>query len=199
MDDSVWAFTVYNNELIAGGNFTTAGGVSANYIARWNGTRWAPLGSGMNDAVRDLTVYNGELIAGGRFTTAGGVSASRIARWDGTSWAPLGSGMGGGQRYDHVEALTVYNGELIAGGWFTTAGGNASDFWARWFCAEPARDADFDGDQDVDGDDFAHFVQCFTGPGGQLAPDCDPGDFDGDGDVDLADTASFQRAFTGPP
>jgi len=61
----VYALAVYNNELIAGGNFTSAGGVSANYIAKWNGNDWAPLGSGMNNDVRTLTVYNNELIAGG--------------------------------------------------------------------------------------------------------------------------------------
>jgi hypothetical protein len=29
----------------------------------------------------------------------------------------------------------VYHGELIAGGGFTTAGGLASAYWARWGCA----------------------------------------------------------------
>jgi len=32
------ALTVYNGDLIAGGVFSTAGGVSANRIAKWNGT-----------------------------------------------------------------------------------------------------------------------------------------------------------------
>ena len=40
---------IYDDELIAGGLFTAAGGVSANKIARWNGTTWAPLGAGMNE------------------------------------------------------------------------------------------------------------------------------------------------------
>ena len=44
----VYALTVYNGNLIAGGYFTTAGGTSANYIASWDGTAWSPLGSGMN-------------------------------------------------------------------------------------------------------------------------------------------------------
>ena len=33
--------------LYAGGDFTTAGGVSANYIAKWDGESWSALGSGM--------------------------------------------------------------------------------------------------------------------------------------------------------
>jgi hypothetical protein len=65
MNATVFALTVYNGELIAGGGFTYAGGVTCNYIARWNGSQWQPLGTGMNNWVYALTVYNGELIAGG--------------------------------------------------------------------------------------------------------------------------------------
>jgi len=43
---SVEALTVYNNTLIAGGTFTTAGDVEANYIAAWDGFTWSALGSG---------------------------------------------------------------------------------------------------------------------------------------------------------
>jgi hypothetical protein len=78
---------VYNGELIAGGEFTTAGGVTANRIARWNGTTWQALGTGMSGGyypyVLALAVYNGELIAGGGFTitTAGGQVSAYWARW----------------------------------------------------------------------------------------------------------------------
>jgi len=82
MDGGVLSLTVYNGELIAGGRFTTAGGVAANKIARCDGGGWQPLGSGMNNDVPSLTVYNGELIAGGYFTTAGGKVSAYIARWD---------------------------------------------------------------------------------------------------------------------
>ncbi len=40
----VYALTVYNGELIAGGGFTKAGGIDVNNIARWDGnagSRWA--------------------------------------------------------------------------------------------------------------------------------------------------------------
>ena len=82
--------TVYNSELIAGGWFTSAGGVEANRIAKWNGTSWSGLGSGMDERVYALTVYNNELIAGGWFNSAGGVGASRIAKWNGTAWSGAG-------------------------------------------------------------------------------------------------------------
>ncbi len=126
----IQALIVYDNKLIAGGIFTTAGGVSAKYIAAWaawDGTTWSPLGSGMNGPVYALTVYDGKLIAGGYFTTAGGVSVNNIAAWDGTTWSPLGTGMN-----DIVYALTVYDGKLIAGGDFTTAGGISANRIAAW-------------------------------------------------------------------
>ncbi|MBK8982239.1 MAG: hypothetical protein IPM38_07930 [Ignavibacteria bacterium] len=46
MNDWVHALTVYNGELIVGGQFTSAGGIPANYIAKWNGSSWSPLGAG---------------------------------------------------------------------------------------------------------------------------------------------------------
>jgi hypothetical protein len=80
----VGALTVYNGDLIAGGGFTTAGGTPANKIARWNGSTWAPLGSGVSGGlskVHALAVYNGELIAGGNFTIAGEHVSAFWARW----------------------------------------------------------------------------------------------------------------------
>ncbi|HYV29047.1 MAG TPA: hypothetical protein VFA77_16050, partial [Candidatus Eisenbacteria bacterium] len=34
--------------LYAGGDFTTAGGVNVNQIARWDGKAWSALGSGLS-------------------------------------------------------------------------------------------------------------------------------------------------------
>jgi len=57
---------------------------------------------------------------------------------------------------------------------------------------------DFEPDGDVDLADFARFEICFTGPGGALAPGCEPGDFEGDGDIDCDDWAQFPLVWTGP-
>jgi hypothetical protein len=124
--------TLPNGDLVAGGSFITAGGVTCNGIARWNGAAWAPLGSGMNGVVRTLvTLPNGDLVAGGSFTTAGGVACAGIARWNGTAWAPLGSGVAGSLHT--VRALAVLpNGDLVAGGQFATAGGVTCNGVARW-------------------------------------------------------------------
>ena len=47
----VHALAVSGSNLYAGGEFTTAGGVSANRIAKWDGNSWTALGSGMNASV----------------------------------------------------------------------------------------------------------------------------------------------------
>ena len=75
------------------GGFSTAGGSAANYIAKWNGSSWTALGSGMNGGVYALAVSGQRLYAGGDFTTAGGSAANSIAKWDGSSWSALGSGL----------------------------------------------------------------------------------------------------------
>ena len=48
MNGMVRALAVSGSDLYAGGSFTTAGGSAANRIAKWNGSGWSALGSGMN-------------------------------------------------------------------------------------------------------------------------------------------------------
>ena len=88
--------------LYVGGYFTTAGATAVNGIARWNGTSWSALGSGvagpsLTNVVQALALHDSgsglELYAAGGFTSAGGVAANRIARWNGTSWTALGAGV----------------------------------------------------------------------------------------------------------
>jgi hypothetical protein len=111
----VYGVGVYNGELIAVGDFTTAGGVPANRIARWNGTQWQALGTGLNDGAYGLVVFDGDLYVGGDFTLAGGVPQTKgIARWDGASWHPVAGGA-----FFGVSDLIVYHGDIIAGGIFT--------------------------------------------------------------------------------
>jgi hypothetical protein len=127
MNNEVYSLAVIGTDLYAGGDFTNAGGVSANRIASWNGTSWFALGSGMNDYVEVVAVIGTDLYAGGAFTTAGGDSANYIARWNGTSWTGLGSGMN-----SNVYAFAVNGADLSIGGIFTSAGGKPSLYIGQW-------------------------------------------------------------------
>jgi hypothetical protein len=146
VDRLVSALTVFDDgsgpALVAGGQFSSAGHIAASAIAKWNGSVWSPLGSGLAGSppwVFALAVFddgNGPaLYAGGLFTTAGGVPVSNIAKWSGTSWSALGSGITGPPD-SRVYALTVFDdgtgAALYAGGYFATAGGQAANNIARW-------------------------------------------------------------------
>ena len=57
---------------------------------------------------------------------------------------------------------------------------------------------DYNGDGDVDTQDYDEFVDCFTGPGGSAGPGCGFFDVDDDNDVDCDDWDAFKTAWTGP-
>src|SRR5437773_6019989 len=91
INDYVYALAVSGSDVYAGGQFTMAGGSAANYIAKWNGSSWTALGSGLGGgsmesppSVAALAVSGSDVYVGGTFTTAGGASANYMARWDGS-------------------------------------------------------------------------------------------------------------------
>ncbi len=128
----VYALAVYNSELVAGGCFTTTGGVSANNVARWNGTHWGELGTGINGNVYVLQEHNGELIAGrNHYTDIESVNG--LVRWSGAEWVPFNTGS---RRWFAVGEAAVFDGALIASGAFLTLGGKVpiqlDSRTARW-------------------------------------------------------------------
>ncbi|MEM7582377.1 MAG: hypothetical protein AAF560_03275, partial [Acidobacteriota bacterium] len=135
VDGIVWALEVFDDgggpALYAGGFFSTAGGVPASSIAKWDGTSWTALGLGIDEDVYAMEVFGGELIVGGFFATAGGSSADNIASWDGTAWSPVGAGTDG-----DVEELAVFDDgggdDLYATGFFSFAGISPAFGIARW-------------------------------------------------------------------
>jgi hypothetical protein len=154
MNNAVSALAVFDDgsggrpALYAGGLFTTAGGVSANKIAKWDGTSWSPLGSGAGAGVASLTVFDDEsgsrpvLCVGGDFEIAGGGVVNFIAGWNGSTWSPLGKPWDGFHSTEgliiDVNALTTFDDRLgggpalYAGGNFTLAGGVATNFIGKW-------------------------------------------------------------------
>src|SRR6185312_4589076 len=126
--------TVYGGKLVAAGFFDTAGGIPANGIATWDGTTWAPLGSGpgSSSGIFTMCAYDSVLYVAGDFVSFDGKPCFSIAQWNGTTWSSLGNGLKymGGPGY--TETVCIYNGKLYAGGIFDTAGGLPQNDFACW-------------------------------------------------------------------
>ncbi len=127
---AVWDLAVYNNELYVGGGFTSAGGVSAHNIAKWNGSTWSAVGSGLTPnngglGVYDMVVLNNELYVTISYIQ-GSTWIDEIMKWDGANWSQVAT------PNDFVPVLAVYNNELYAGGDFDTINGISAKHIARF-------------------------------------------------------------------
>jgi hypothetical protein len=129
---SVNALAVSGTNLYVGGVFTRAGDIAATNVAKWDGSSWSALGSGMNSNVLALAVSGQDLYAGGWFTSAGGTAATNVAKWNGSSWSALGSGIAVLDQWSGVHALAISGTDLFVGGRFIRAGGIAATNIAKW-------------------------------------------------------------------
>src|ERR1043165_4973932 len=129
---TIKCLAMYHGQLYAGGLFLNSAGTAAANIARYDGSTWSIVGSGitgMGDHVLDLTVYKDELYAAGLFSDASGNPGNKIARWNDTIWRDVGGGVtSGGQ----INTLLEYNGKLYAGGSFSEIGGIPANYIAAW-------------------------------------------------------------------
>jgi Tol biopolymer transport system component len=133
----------YQGQLYAGGDIHTELGEQA-YIARWDGSQWNPLDSGVQGQpnepayVAALHEYAGDLWVGGRFNRAGSVFVGGIARWDGLRWDRIGPGPMTGvgffypficsacERVPAIESIALHRGQIHLGGRFTVVLGGSS-------------------------------------------------------------------------
>ncbi len=140
------AMAVYDDglgpDLYVGGTMTSAGGVPITTVARWDGSVWSDVGTGLAGGsieVNALEVLQGELYAGGAFQAVDGVAAAHLARWNGTMWSDVAGGISQQppeQPATSVTALrTVDLGtgpSLYVAGVFDRAGPLSTDNLARW-------------------------------------------------------------------
>lgn len=111
--------------LYVAGAFTSINGVAATRIAKYDGTTWTALSTGLNGIGYTLVTdaFN-NVYVGGSFTTP----FTRIAKWNGSVFSALGSGMDA-----TVESLAIDPaGNLYAGGDFTLSGTTALARLGRW-------------------------------------------------------------------
>ena len=138
--------------LFVGGPFTNAGGnADADYLARWNGTKWGAVNGSvtLNGAVDAIAYHAGHLYVGGEFTNVGGKPGiNYLAEWTGTTWqSPC---LGSNPITAQVAALQIIGNTLYVGGAFAD-GGNlpaadflvACDLTSRAPTATVPKDGDF--------------------------------------------------------
>jgi hypothetical protein len=120
-----------SGELFVGGNFSTAGDIAALKVAKWTGTDWEALGSGMDNTVHALANDgSGNIYAGGYFAYAGGTNASKVAKWDGSQWHRVGAGYFDG---GVLSLAADSSGNIYAGGAFLY---NGTERLVKWTGAE---------------------------------------------------------------
>jgi len=119
-----------NNNLYLGGVFITVGGIANTaYIAKWNGTAWSALSTGLNNWVKDIVIdKNDNLFIVGDFTNAGDANGDYIVKWTGSAWESLGTGS---NALLYSVILDEAN-NLYVGGTTTSLGGVTVGRWGRW-------------------------------------------------------------------
>lgn len=122
VNSKVRSFATDNHgNLYVGGEFTEAGGVAVNYIAKWDGANWSALGNGCDDYVLSLDYYDGNLYAGGSFKFVGDeIRSQGIANWNGAGWQAMSEGVYASWSDSYsVQGVAVdSDGKVYIGGFF---------------------------------------------------------------------------------
>lgn len=120
-----------NNNLYVTGQFTLAGGVANTaYIAKWDGSVWSPLSTGLSGpgGYKLLLDINENLYVVGDFINVGDENGDYIVKWNGTSFESLGTGAN--VRLWGLEIDIA--GNVYVGGEQTTLGGVTVGYLGKW-------------------------------------------------------------------
>jgi hypothetical protein len=139
VDSFVRSLTARGTDVYVGTDAVDIAGIpQADHIAKWDaqGQDFSALGSnsagtgGWFDSfafLNGMATYGSLVFVAGSFQNPDGhATADDVAYFDGSRWHPLGSdGAGNGPVNSQVNALAVFHGSLLAGGNFTSAGGDS--------------------------------------------------------------------------
>ena len=121
-----------DGKFVIGGNFTTVGGLTRNYVARVNanGTVDTGFNPNANESIFGTVAQpDGKLIIGGAFVKVGGVTRNRIARLNANGTLDTGFNPNVNER---VWSMAVQaDGKMVIGGEFTSVGGVTRNRIAR--------------------------------------------------------------------
>jgi hypothetical protein len=136
----VLTLLAHGGTLYAGGAFSSAGGLSLDGLARWDGAQWSAAGppleaTGFRVSVSALAPAPlGGIFAGGAFERAGGLSVNGVAELAGAAWESLGQGAAlFGDISALVDAVAVDGaGRIYIGGMINSVGGMPVNNIAMW-------------------------------------------------------------------
>lgn len=113
-------FLLHNNEVYVAGKFTKAGTTKANCIAKWDGSTWTDVSTGLTefDEINCLAFYKDVLYAG----TKNGLKKKAVGGWELVTADLTGN----------VAAMTVYAGKLVLSGNFDKIGAETVNRIAMW-------------------------------------------------------------------
>ena len=117
---TVSAITVYNGELVVGGSFSAyVGGTLIQYLARFDGHAWSPVGTGVNGHGQRVGYLQWRADCRRLPSERRRRVRGQHRALNGANWAPLVAGEGPN---GPVYALAEYEGALMVGGSFWSAG-----------------------------------------------------------------------------
>lgn len=144
MGRSVTMLTTYHGELLAGctGSMGAQLHVPYNVMARWNGVQWSTLDSlcfsvATFSSITQSAIFRDRLVVSSSdMVYMGGVHAIGVAQWDGQTWSSVCPGMGSmgfnSDVWPRILAMTMFNGDLVVAGDFSSAGGVQARNIAQW-------------------------------------------------------------------
>lgn len=110
-----------NNLIYLGGSITKANNSFFNGIARYNGSSFDTLQTGVQGSwgvVQSMQIFQNKLYVFGSFNYTGKYNCKFIGRWNGTSWDSVNF-----KPNQPIWSSDVYNNELYVSGWFDTIAG----------------------------------------------------------------------------
>jgi hypothetical protein len=130
VDGTIRAMTFdADGNLYVGGKFVTAGGVTVNNVAKWDGSSWSAFGNGIGTKGNGVTALEfdpqGNLYAGGHSLTVAGTSDNILAIWDGLTWSTPINSITTVSGRPTINALSYINNRLYLGGYFASINGVA--------------------------------------------------------------------------
>jgi hypothetical protein len=96
-------------DIVAGGLFTSIGGLAATHVARWSGSSWSAMGTGFVWNINEVIP-----LSEGRVAAA---SQAGVSVWDGSAWQDLNDPLG-----EKFALAVLPGGNLVAAGFAPSVG-----------------------------------------------------------------------------